>query len=379
MGTQQEPTDNAPHPAERQPVNKALSTIPQQSPAVPVAPGETSSSAIAAREKASIEARFLKAMHQPRDFDMARLRILKACSRPRFAEVARYAKPVGRDKVFGLSIRFAEEARILWGNMDVTTMVVFDDDSRRIYRVVGVDLETNATDSVDVIVEKFVERRQVRDGMEVIGQRANTTGQIVYKVRATEDDLVVKANAQISKAKRNVILSLIPADVKEECEEQVIATQRDGDAKDPDAAKRRIVDAFYGLGVNPAQIGELLGHSLEQVNPAELTLLRSYYTTLKDGEATWSEIFEAHTAGKRPTAEATTTAGAPTEAKGTEGLKARVAAAKGPAATATTAPAKCPTCLEVLPNHRPDCPMKAAVNDDMEEDRELVRRENAKR
>ena len=268
--------------------------IPAPAAAVPIAPGETSSSAIAAREKAAVEARFLMALHRPRNFDQSRLRLLTACKRPKFAGVARYSKPVGKTKVHGLSVRFAEEARVLWGNIDVTTLLVFDDDERRIYRVTGTDLETNASEGVDILIEKFVERKVLRDGMEKIGQRVNTYGEIVFKVRATEDDLTVKVNAQIAKMRRNVILSVLPADVKDECEAQILATVAERDAKDPEGARKDILDAFWSLGVTPEQIVELLGKPLVQINPAELTLLRSYYTALKDGEAIWSEIADAH-------------------------------------------------------------------------------------
>jgi hypothetical protein len=285
---------------------------------LPVAAGETSSSAIAAREKASVEARFIMAANRPRDFETSRRRLVDACKRPGFAAMARYSKPVGRERIEGLSIRFAEEARVLWGNMDVTVLLVFDDDMRRIYRVQGIDLETNATEAVDVMVEKFVERRQTRDGMEIIGSRTNTSGQTVYKVRATEDDLAVKVNAQVAKSRRNCILALLPADVKEECEAQAIATLTKRDQEDPGAARKAILDSFWKLGVTPAQIVEVLGHAVEQINPAELSLLRSYYTALKDGEATWASIVEAHT-GKtaKPDAPAQPT-------KGVEGLKAAV-------------------------------------------------------
>lgn len=346
MATQQQPHDDAPHPADRQ-GGTAVATRNANVPAVPgsaglpVAPGETSSSAIAAREKAAVEARFLVAMNRPREFETSRLRLLKSCNRPLFAEVARYAKPVGGGSVTGLSVRFAEEARVLWGNMDVTTMVVSDTDERRIYRVTGVDLETNATDSIDVIVEKFVERRQVRSGMEVIGQRMNTTGQVVYKIRATEDDLIVKANAQISKAKRNVILSLLPGDVKEECEIAIVETQKRRDAEDPDAAKRAVLDAFFSIGVMPVQIADLLGHAVEQITPAELGLLRGYYTAIRDGEATYADIVELHSAGKKSAAEPAGKAG--TDARGSEGLKSRMGAAS---ASAESDKSKAPTLVK---------------------------------
>ena len=318
MATRDSAPPAAPHSADEQQARRNL-PVPASAPAVPIAAGETSSSAIAAREKAAIEARFLYAMANRRSFADAFQRLRHACQRPRFAEVARYAKPVGNEKVYGLSVRFAEEARILWGNIDVSAMLVFDDDERRIYRVVGTDLETNATDAVDVMVEKFVERRFVRDGMEVVGQRVNKQGQPVYRIRATEDDLAVKANNFIAKARRNVILSVIPADVKEECEEIIVQTISDRDKKDPDAARKQVVDLFFKQGVMAKQIEDLLGHPIEQITLAELTLLRSYYTALKEGESTWPDIFEAHTrlAATGNGEQATTTG----PARGTDALR----------------------------------------------------------
>lgn len=313
---------------------------PGQSP-VAIAPGETSSSAIAAREKAAVEARFLVAMNRPRDFETARRKLLDACKRTGFAEVARYAKPVGRDKVYGLSIRFAEESRVLWGNMDVTALLVFDDDERRIYRVQATDLETNATEGTDVMVEKFVERRQVKPGMEVVGKRQNSSGETVYKIRATEDDLVVKVNAHIAKARRNAILALIPADVKDECEAQCIGTLQDQDTKDPNEARKRLLDSFWKYGVSPAMIAELIGHSAETLTPVEMSTLRTYGTALKEGEATWADIVDLHTGVKKPA-----TATEPT--KGNSGLKSALAAKP---ATETI----CAECGGTNGTHKPDC------------------------
>jgi hypothetical protein len=328
MATQQPPEDDRPHPADQHDVQSKPGTalVGNIQSALPVAAGETSSSAIAARARAEVEARFVYAARFPRVFQTARRRILDACLRPVFAAKARYAKPVGGKAVTGLSIRFAEEARVNWGNMDVTATLVFDDAERRIYRVQGTDLETNATDGVDVMIEKFVERRQPAKGQEVISSRLNTQGQLVYRVAATEDDLLVKVNNQIAKARRNVILTLLPADIKEEAEAQIIETQRNRDAEDPAAARKRLVDAFWAKGVTPEQLIELLGHPIEQVNPAELMLLRTYYQTLDDGEGTWAEIFEAHTNGKKPSVSATTTAETKPAAKGTEGLKGKLGA-----------------------------------------------------
>lgn len=265
-------------------------TLPDPSPAAALA--ETAASAVAARERAAVEARFIVAVKCPRSADQARLRILDACKRPRFAESARYSKPVGGKNIEGLSIRFAEEAARAWGNLDVSGMIVFDDTVRRIYRVTGTDLETNATQSQDVIVEKVVERRNPRQGQTVIGQRLNTKGEVVYLIEANEDELHNKVNAMVAKARRNIILTLIPSDISEEAEELIIKTVRERDSKDPAGARKAILDAFWTLGVTPEAVQEFLQKPLDQVNPAELSTLRAIYTAIKDGETTWQAATE---------------------------------------------------------------------------------------
>jgi hypothetical protein len=286
-------------------------------PSPPRAPAETNSAAAAARERAAIEARAQVALLRPRDFDTARLRILRACERPKFAKVAKYSKPVGGSKrVDGLSIRFAEEVRVLWGNLDVSAFLVFDDETRRVYRVQGVDLETNASDSVDIMVEKQVERKFAKEGDEVLGERINSKGEKVFLIVANEDALLTKVNNLIAKARRNVILTLIPGDIKEEAEEQIDATVKKRDAEDPEGAKKDVMDGFFSVGVMPKQIAEFLGHGLETINPAELHMLRRIFVGLRDGESTWTEVMADRKAGVETKPE--------DKKKGTAGLKDQI-------------------------------------------------------
>ena len=305
-------TNGAPAPAPGQALTAPAKLLP---------PAETNSSAMAAREKAAIEARALVAMHRPRDFELARQRILRTCQRPRFAKVAKYSKPVGAGKrVDGLSIRFAEEIRVQWGNIDVSAFLVFDDETRRVYRVQGVDLETNASDSVDIMVEKQVERKQPRDGDDVLGERINSKGEKVFLIAANEDALLTKVNNLIAKARRNVILTLIPGDIKEEAEETIDQTVKDRDAKDPEGAKKDVMDGFFGVGVVPAQIVEFLGHPLETLNPAELHVLRRVFVGIRDGESTWEEVMVDRRAGGKPAGD--------DAKKGTAGLKEKLGGKK---------------------------------------------------
>lgn len=289
-----------------------------------VAAGETSSSAIAAREKAAVEARYLVALHRPRNPDLARARLLARCQSARFAEVAEYAKPVGGGKkVCGASIRMMEEVARQWGNIDVQATVVFDDAERRIIRVTAVDLESNYPASLDVILEKTVERRNPRPGDEVLGSRTNSTGATVYRIAADEDAFLVKQNANISKARRECIRAIVPGDLVDEAMERCGETRRGEVKQDPAAARKRLADAFFGLGVMPDQLCELLDKpSLEAVTEAEIELLRAVYAGMKDGEATWADVMEE----KRGGAKAEATGDAPTKSagKGTASFKAAV-------------------------------------------------------
>lgn len=302
------------------------STSTALAPAAPVLPvAETASTAVAAREKAAVEARFLVAINRPRNPDESRVRLLTRCRSPQFAEVAEYEKPVGGKKIHGASIRMMEEIARQWRNVDVQAPVVFDDHERRIIRVTATDLESNYSASVDVILEKTVERRAPRQGEEIVSQRVNSQGAVVYRIRADEDAFLVKQNANVSKARRECIRAIVPGDLVEEAMETCLATRKNGDAVDPAAARKRISDLFYRLGVMPQQLSELLGKpSLDVITPAELELLRSIHTAMKDGEATWSDIVEAH-GGKKGSTQASGANGG----KGVDALKERLGGKSG--------------------------------------------------
>jgi hypothetical protein len=249
---------------------------------------ETASTAVAAQATASVQARYVLAMKNPRDLDEVRVRLLKECKRPRFAEVARYLKPVGQG-VTGPSIRFAEAALRCMGNVMPEVATVYDDTKKRIVRVTVTDLEANLTYSQDVVVEKTVERSKLRGGQQPIAVRTNSNGYKTFIVEATEDDLLNKQAALVSKALRTLALRVLPGDILDECMDQVIATQEARDKADPDAARKRLVDAFVQIGVKPSDIKTYLGHDLAASSPAEISELRAVYAAIRDGEGTWAD------------------------------------------------------------------------------------------
>lgn len=260
---------------------------------------ETAAAGVAAQMEASIRARYALAIRQPRDIDVVRGKILKACARPTFAKSARYSLPRGGKKIEGPSIRFAEEVARSLGNVSIESMVVHDDAERRIIRVTVVDVEANLPLSSDVVVEKFVERNQLRQGQEALSSRMNSAGRVVYRIPADEGELVVKQAALTSKALRNLVLRILPADVLEEAMDVCIATMRNEDAKDPEEARKKLLDAFASVGVKPADLKAYVGADLEQIDSATRQELRDLFTALKEGHTSWPEIMEGKATGEK--------------------------------------------------------------------------------
>ena len=252
----------------------------------------TDPAAIAAAEsvKARIQCQYIMALQKQRDAEEARQKIIKDCKRPDFAQLVEYFKPIGGKKIPGVSIRFAETALRHWGNISVETQIVHEDEQSKRLMITCIDLETNSTFSKSISINKTVERKNGKD-REVIGQRQNTNGETVYIVKATEDELLTKEGAAISKAIRNEGLRLIPKDIIEEAVETARKTLRDKMAKDPDGEKRKILDAFSSIGVKPKDLTHYLGHPIENISPLELEDLRKIHKAISDGEATWNDFF----------------------------------------------------------------------------------------
>lgn len=252
---------------------------------------ETAGMSSIAAARAEVEARFIVAMQRPRDLLAVHARIVRECKRPGFADVARYSRPVGGGKkAEGPSIRFAEAAARCMGNMNIQTAIVSDTNGRQIVKAVVTDLETNAAYSDDIVIEKVVERKTVKEGQPVLGSRLNSYGDRVYLVEANEGDLRTKRAAEVSKAIRTLILRIVPGDIVDDAMDQVVETQKNRAAADPDSERKKIAGAFLDFGVNPGALAEYLGHSIDQTTPAELVELRGVYRAIKDGQTTWSEV-----------------------------------------------------------------------------------------
>lgn len=252
--------------------------------------GELAASSATAHSKALVEAKYIMALQRPRNILAVRDKILEACARPGFAGSAWYSKPVGNSKVRGPSIRFAETAIQCMTNITVMPSIVYEDREKLVLDVQVIDLESNTSYGDQMTLSKTVERKD-KKGREVLGERTNSYGDTVYIVLATEDEMANKTNSAKSKIIRNSGLRLIPQDLIEEAEWAVRETLEKG-GDDPAKEKKRMADAFSFIGIKPAELEKYLGHSVDSISPAELSDLREVYSTLKDGEAKWSDYVE---------------------------------------------------------------------------------------
>lgn len=268
--------------------------INQNDSSMPVAAlsaSETAAIAMAAKQRALVEAKYKMALARPRDLDLVRQKMLKDASRPSFAAVAIYHKPVGNG-VEGPSIRFVEAAIRNMTNINVYTSTISEDEERRVIGVYAEDLESNTSYSQEITVTKTVERKKLPAGEKPIRVRTNTYGQMVYIIYGSDDDILNKQNALISKAVRTLGLRLIPGDLVDEAIYYVRKTMATEDAQNPDAAKNRIIDAFSQLGVSVESLKDYLGHELSSIDPNELQTLRALYSAIKDGETTWKSVMD---------------------------------------------------------------------------------------
>jgi hypothetical protein len=264
---------------------------------------ETAASAAAAQAKALVESRYTVAIARPRDMDAVRTNLLKECQRPTFADSARYSRKQGKkfndatgkwedNYIEGPSIRFAEAAMRCMGNLNTSETTTYDDEDKRVLEITVTDLESNVTQGTSVTIAKVIERKKPREGDTVLGKRKNSSGDDVHLVRATEDEMLNRKNALASKALRGLLLRCLPGDVIDEAMEIVIKVQQDRDAKDPDAAKRKVLDAFMSINVPVSELKKYTGHDLSTVSPKELVDLRALHAAIKEGETTWRAAME---------------------------------------------------------------------------------------
>lgn len=262
-----------------------------------------SQSAAMASAVARVQARYTVARRFPRNIERVRLDLIETCKRPVFANTARFSRPVGKEKLLvegreewvekyaiGLSVHFAREALRTMGNIGVEVVTLSEDYEEATMLVEALDYETGASSARPVTVKREVEKRGLRKGQKPKRVRHNSYGDEVFIVDSTDEEFDTKRWNLVAKASRQVILDLVPSDIKEEALARVLKTLEDGATADPKGQIKAVLAQFFSIGVPPESIVEALGHSVDLVQPKEIVVLRDWFNAVKNGETTWDEI-----------------------------------------------------------------------------------------
>jgi hypothetical protein len=122
-------------------------------------------------------------------------------------------------------------------------------------------------------------------------------------VEATKDEFRNVMGAERSKLIRDNGMRLLPRDILDECRELIDKTLDDENAKDPDSAKKKVLDKFGALGISASMLKEYIGRPLETLGAKDLSELAPLHNGLKDGDFTWADVMRAKEApaeGEKP-------------------------------------------------------------------------------
>lgn len=250
--------------------------------------------AMAAQMGEQVKARYAIAQMRPRDEDQARMKIERECRRPAFAEVARYDLE-RHSRGSGPSARFAELAARCWGNIDAGSYILAEDESSRRLYCYCTDLQTNWTEHEMLVIARTVERNPNRvRGRTVLQIREKPGGGEVAIVRATDEEMDSKTKNFVSRTLRVLRLRHIPGDFIETCMAIVVATQRDEQARDPDAFRKSLLRSFMVMSVTPEDLAEYLGKPFAKASPKEMAELQSVGRRARDDvDYTWEAALAA--------------------------------------------------------------------------------------
>jgi hypothetical protein len=260
------------------------------------ASGDVSIASAVARVQAEIQAQIMVAQRFRRSESQARQDLLTAIkASPRLAEKCSYQYPRGTkwdaekqefvpNVITGPSVYLAREAARTWGNIDVGTEIILDNERERKIRSYAWDMQTNTRQTAEAWFQKLVQRSKT---VTKNGKKEKITEWI----SPDERDLRELTNKYGSIGERNCILKVVPSHVIDEAQDAARNVTKEEAAKNPEVVRAKIADAFLTLGISVQMIEEdYLGHSLKQTTPEEMARLRGVFTSIRDGDSSWEEF-----------------------------------------------------------------------------------------
>jgi hypothetical protein len=229
------------------------------------------------RAIAEVQAKLMIAKSMPRDPVAAWEKVMKACSLPGMAEAAFYSYKRGGQEVTGPSIRLAEALASAWGNIDYGMRELSNKDGVTELEAYAWDLETNT-----LTTQRFTVHHK-RDTKA--GGYALTDQRDIYELGANMGARRMRAR----------ILAVLPADIVKAAEERCRLTLQGGAGIPLSERVKGMLTKFAPYGVTQKHIETRLGKKLVDIMPDDIVLLIGIYNSVKDGNVSASEAFEAKT------------------------------------------------------------------------------------
>jgi hypothetical protein len=224
-------------------------------------------------EARMIQNRIIQALKNPRDYDEATAKILKACERPALAERSTYDYSRGGTKISGPTYRLVLEMAGAWRNLDWgwTEIQRYDDYSE--VEMACLDLESNNRTHMRMVIPHYRHTKKAK-----------------YRITDPRDIYEMIANF-CSRRVRTCIQNMIPLEIQEVAVETCDRTMRSSSPITEKAIADSLL-AFQSLGVSREQIELRIQRRFDTtIAPSQWIGLRRIYASLKQESSQVSDWF----------------------------------------------------------------------------------------
>ena len=228
-------------------------------------PASQATTVEATRAIADVQAAAQMARVFPRDPAAATEAMQESCAQFAFADRAFFSFPRGKEKVHGLSVKFARELARCWGHIDYGVKELQRLDGRSEMLAFAWDLQTNTRAETTFIVEH---------------RRSGKNKSLLDDVRD-----IYENNANMgARRMREMILAVLPSWFVEQGAALCKETLADGGGDIPLAQRvTAMITTFEQVGVSRARLEKRIGTPSKEWTPADLADMRIVYNSLKEG------------------------------------------------------------------------------------------------
>lgn len=215
--------------------------------------------------------RLIWCSQRPRDMAQVLEKVLTACKRESFAQIAVWERPIDGKPTKGPGIRLAELIAKYYGNFDSGTRIVKDqsNDKQTTVQVYAWDLETNYGFSTEITIEHKQpgKNKPYLDSTDAI-----------YKIVA----------AHTSRKLRDAIFKVVDADIKDLAYEQCLKTN--AKVTDLKPVLEKVELRFTELGVNREQLEAYIGKKFLDFTQEDIGQLRAAFNEIQEGTMSVDDI-----------------------------------------------------------------------------------------